>query len=255
MDHFFVVFFMTVPYNKATKTIYYTMKWEGICLKIIKIILSLAREMFFQVCAKIVENLKEIIYSNNFLTQHRTSPEDFTRERKLPFHSLVLYFLNMTKRSYQDELDSFFKLQNQLEIDERDVTKAALCKARKKLKYDAFINLNHHLNALFHLFLKPQTWFGYNLYAIDGTTVQVPKEQDVADHFGTWKPKTGSPCPMARVSQMFDVLNKVTLDAIISPKESGERELAVEHLRLIGPDDLLLLDRGYPAFWLFKQIL
>jgi hypothetical protein len=231
------------------------MKWEGICLKIIKIILSLAREMFFQVCAKIVENLKEIIYSNNFLTQHRTSPEDFTRERKLPFHSLVLYFLNMTKRSYQDELDSFFKLQNQLEIDERDVTKAALCKARKKLKYDAFINLNHHLNALFHLFLKPQTWFGYNLYAIDGTTVQVPKEQDVADHFGTWKPKTGSPCPMARVSQMFDVLNKVTLDAIISPKESGERELAVEHLRLIGPDDLLLLDRGYPAFWLFKQIL
>jgi len=55
----------------------------------------------------------------------------------------------------------------------------------------------------------------------------VPKEQDVVDHFGTWKPKVGNPCPMERVSQMFDVLNKVTLDAVISPKESGERELAV----------------------------
>jgi hypothetical protein len=81
------------------------------------------------------------------------------------------------------------------------------------------------------------------------------RNPDVADHFGTWKPKTGDPCPIARVSQMFDVLNKVTLDAIISPKESGERELATQHFRLVGTDDLLLLDRGYPAFWMFKQIL
>lgn len=246
---------MTIVYNKLTKTIHYTIIQEKICPKIIKIVLRLARKMVFQVCAKIVENLKEIIYSDDFLSQHRTSPEDFTRERKLPFHSLVLYFLNMNKRSYQDELDSFFKLLNQLDIDEREVTKAALCKARKKLKYGTFIDLNHHLNAQFHLFLQPKKWFGHNLYAIDGSTVQVPKEQEIADHFGTWKPKVGNPCPVARISQVFDVLNKVTLDAIISPKESGERELASQHFRLVGSDDLLLLDRGYPAFWLFKQIL
>ena len=60
---------------------------------------------------------------------------------------------------------------------------------------------------------------------------------------------------MARISQLFDESNKLTLDAIIGPKATGERELALQHLNLLGPDDLLLLDRGYPAFWLLKKIL
>jgi len=51
---------------------------------------------------------------------------------------------------------------------------------------------------------------------------------------------------------MFDVLNKVTLDAIISPKSEGERELATFHFLKLQQNDLILLDRGYPAFWLFK---
>lgn len=54
---------------------------------------------------------------------------------------------------------------------------------------------------------------------------------------------------------MFDVLNKITIDAIISPKAQGERELAAFHFLKLMPTDLVLLDRGYPAFWLFKLIL
>ncbi len=54
---------------------------------------------------------------------------------------------------------------------------------------------------------------------------------------------------------MFDVLNKITIDAIISPKARGERELAAFHFLKLMPNDLVLLDRGYPAFWLFKLIL
>ena len=54
---------------------------------------------------------------------------------------------------------------------------------------------------------------------------------------------------------MFDVLNKVTIDAIISPKSDGERELAAFHFLKLLPDDLILLDRGYPAFWLFKLVM
>lgn len=60
---------------------------------------------------------------------------------------------------------------------------------------------------------------------------------------------------MARVSQLFDVLNKITVDAIIKPKSIGERELAAQHLLNVMPNDLILLDRGYPAWWLFNSIL
>ena len=50
-------------------------------------------------------------------------------------------------------------------------------------------------------------------------------------------------------------LNKITLEALIGPKALGEREYAARHFALIGSGDLVLLDRGYPAFWLFVLIL
>jgi hypothetical protein len=54
---------------------------------------------------------------------------------------------------------------------------------------------------------------------------------------------------------MFDPLNQITVDAIISPKNIGERQLAATHFLNLLEDDLVLLDRGYPAYWLFNLIL
>ena len=55
-------------------------------------------------------------------------------------------------------------------------------------------------------------------------------------------------------SQMFDVQNRVTVEALIAPKSEGERSLAAQHCQHLVPMDLVLLDRGYPAFWLFAAI-
>lgn len=60
---------------------------------------------------------------------------------------------------------------------------------------------------------------------------------------------------MARISQMFDPINRITSHALISPKKVGEREMAASHFEHLTNHDLVLLDRGYPAFWLFKLIL
>ncbi len=54
---------------------------------------------------------------------------------------------------------------------------------------------------------------------------------------------------------MFDVFNRVTVDALIKPKKDGERELAAFQFLKLMPNDLILLDRGYPAFWLFELIM
>ena len=78
---------------------------------------------------------------------------------------------------------------------------------------------------------------------------------EVAEHFGVLKPDKGEDCPLARISQLFDVLNRITIDAIISPLSVGERELALKHFKSLQPNDLVLLDRGYPAYWLFNYIL
>ena len=163
--------------------------------------------------------------------------------------------MNFVKGSCQDELDKFFQAINQTEVAKRVVTKAALSKARLKLKFEAFIELNRQLNGFFYKHFPKKTWRGHRLVAFDGSTLRLPDKQEIADHFGTWKGGKGESCPLARVSQMFDPLNKISIDAVIAHNKTGERELAEKHCLHLKPNDLSLHDRGYPAAWLFKLIL
>jgi len=162
--------------------------------------------------------------------------------------------LNLIKGSYQDELDHFFKALNNTESYERIVSKAAFCKARKKIKYKAFVEIISKSVNFFYNNTSILQWYGFNLLAVDGSTVKVPNTPEVIEHFGALKQK-GKNYSIARISQMFDVLNQITIDASISPASKGERELAHKHFMLMRPNDLVLLDRGYPAYWMFNLIL
>lgn len=225
------------------------------CQKKFKIQAILAWILLSNLCANLINYLKKIIFSHEFLARHKNSPEAFTRKRKLPFHTLLFFLMNLVKGSYQDELDKYFQAIHSFKVAKRIVSKVALSKARMKLGYSAFIELNRHLADYFYRKFKPLTWHGFNLLAVDGTTFRLPRIKEIAEHFGAWNPRNGGECPMARGSQLFDTLNKISIDAIISPKEIGERELAAHHFLNLLPEDLVLLDRGYPAYWLFNLIL
>ncbi|MGA1865610.1 MAG: hypothetical protein ACMUHX_11180, partial [bacterium] len=71
----------------------------------------------------------------------------------------------------------------------------------------------------------PETWHGFRLLATDGSTIKVPRTEEASAYFGTWNPPKGERCPVARVSQLFDVLNHITIDVLIAPKSRGERNL------------------------------
>ena len=211
--------------------------------------------MHFKYCANLIEYLKKIINSENFINKHKQTNTDFTRQRKLPFQTLLIFFLNLLSGSYQKELDNFFKTLMGFSIAKRIVTKAALSKARLKLKYEAFIELNQYLvGYVIEHFIGVKKWCGFNVRVVDGTTLRLPRVKEIVEHFGAWHPLRGDECPMARASQLYDPLNHLTVDAIISPKAIGERELAAQHFQKLTPKDLVLLDRGYPAYWLFKLI-
>jgi hypothetical protein len=201
-------------------------------------------------CIGLMATLKRCLTAPDFLERHRQSVKDFTRQRSLPFVAVVLFLLNLVKRPLQDELDQFFNLESRAVVAQQAVTKSAFCQARKKLKAGAFIELNTVQVDYFYAHFAYETWYGFRLLAVDGSTAQLPETSDIVAHFGLW-----GTAPLARVSQMFDVLNKVTVDALIGPKDQGEREYAARHFALLGPSDLVLLDRGYPAFWLFALIL
>ena len=88
--------------------------------------------------------------------------------------------------------------------------------------------------------------------AVDGTRLILPKHDSVIEEFGQHKfgPKSDSLRSMAMASMLYDVLNQITIDAEIAPYCWSEQELLLDHLSKVEPGDLLLLDRGYPSFWL-----
>lgn len=207
------------------------------------------------VCQGLIERLKSLLFSDDFKDRHRLNEKDFTRKRCLTFDIVISFLLNMIKLALQDELDEFFKLLKGTEVAVRVVTKSAFSQARKKLKYEAFVELNQVQVTYFYDYFEWQTWHGLRLLAVDGSTAELPNTPEIIEHFGAWHPAAGGLCPLARVSQMFDVLNQVTLDAIIAPKALGERALAALHFAALKAGDLVLMDRDYPAFWLFALIL
>jgi hypothetical protein len=83
------------------------------------------------------------------------------------------------------------------------------------------------------------------------STLRLPRSPEVIAHFGA--PPSGSTIPLGRLSQLVDVLNGVVVDAELDAYDVGERVLASEHLEATAPQDLVLYDRGYPAFWLFAR--
>ncbi|MBF0551791.1 MAG: IS4/IS5 family transposase, partial [Deltaproteobacteria bacterium] len=200
-------------------------KW----IQILKIKLMLAWGMLCDLCANLIEFIKNIITSEEFIARHRKSEKNITRNRCLPFASMIIFMMNLIKCALQVELDHFFKLINGSDLPERLASKAAFSMARKKIKYEAFVELCRKVASFFYDHFPHKRWHGFRLMATDGSTIKVPKVDEISDHFGVLNSPKGDPCPLARISHLFDVINKITIDAVISPFKQGERTLAASH--------------------------
>ncbi|MDO9254198.1 MAG: IS4 family transposase [Bacteroidales bacterium] len=175
----------------------------------------------------------------------------FTRDRKLTFNNLISIII-IFKSSIQRELDSFFKALSKSDFKIREVTKGALSQARAKLNPWAFIRLNEVAVNTFYDRAEYYQWHGMRTLAVDGSRLVLPNHPSVIQEFGQHEfgPKADSKRSLAMVSMLYDVLNQVTIDAQIAPYASSESNLLVKHLDKVQKGDLLLLDRGYPSFWL-----
>lgn len=160
------------------------------------------------------------------------------------------------KGAIQRELDEFYKSLNQSDFKIREVTKGALTQARAKLNEWAFVRLNEVAVNTFYDEAEYYTWHGFRTLAIDGTRFMLPNHTSIIEEFGqhNFGPKADRPRSMAMGSMLYDVLNQVTIDAQIAPYAASERELLFKQLDKVKKGDLLLLDRGYPCFWLLFML-
>jgi len=195
----------------------------------------------------IVETSNGMIVDQEFLDSARKRPQDFTRDRKMPFKKLVGFMINMVKSSTQTCLDRFFEMIGQ---DDVHMSQQAFSEARQKIRWEAFrelfIAIVDHIYTGFY-----RTWHGYRVMAIDGSKTQIPDDPKLREFFGT--AGKGGTAATAQASALYDVFNNILVDAQIEPIGTDERELAMRHIAVLSEmpsfeKELILFDRGYASY-------
>lgn len=193
----------------------------------------------------LIEKLRNEIESEDFRNSARKSSNDFTRERKMNFRNLIYFMLNLVKESSQTALDRFMDEQDRKER----ISQQAFSKARQKIGFEPFQKL------FFTTAQTPYesycaTWNGYRVSAIDGSHIALPNYGNLREYFGGLGPTCSS--PTAHGSILYDVLNKIIMDADLAPLSTNEREQAKKHILSFDnlgkkEKELILFDRGYPS--------
>jgi len=159
----------------------------------------------------------------------------------------------MGKSSLQRELDKYFKELSDEDFNIRKVTKSAFTQSRRDLKPEAFLELN---DLVIKDFYEDAPYLGYNnhrVLSVDSTDVLLPNHSETISEFGQagYGPNGDSQKVMGRVSMLYDCANYLTLDVQLSSLSTNERELMLNHLNKMAPNDLVLADRGYPSLFVF----
>jgi hypothetical protein len=202
----------------------------------------------------LIEALRAKLRDQDFLARHRVRPQDFTRQRQLTFPLLMLFLLQQTIKSIQRHLHEFLDELAQGEIFE-PLTSGAVTHARAKLKESAFTELNREcvLATVYGPEHPIQRWRGHRLIGVDSSLVRLPESQELGQTFG-WKEasnqhgSTGTRYPEARLSVVYDLLNRIGLDARLEPSTMGEVALARQQLEHLQPGDAEVNDRGFTGY-------
>jgi hypothetical protein len=133
---------------------------------------------------------------------------------------------------------------------------SALCQARQRLG-------EQPLRVLFDRVAQPMTepggaggWFGsWRVMAPDGVVLDMPDTPENVDEFGkSGNAIAASPFPQARVVGLAECGSRAVVAAAIGACRTGERDSARELLGDLDAEMLVLADRGFYGYDLWKQV-
>lgn len=196
--------------------------------------------------------MREIIFSDEIISDYRMNKTDFTRKRKQPFGSVLLFMVNLLKKSLVIEIDNFMQHLNS-KFENRGVqnfTSSAFVQKRKKINPDVFKYLSTVITENYYVESNAniKLFNGFRVLAVDGSKITLPYTEELKKAFGESKNNTNTAIVQARSSVLYDVLNHITLDSVLENLKIGERVLALKHANQWRENDLIIYDRGYPSY-------
>ena len=173
--------------------------------------------------------------------------KDFTRNRKLPFESVIQLLLSMGGNSIYKEI---------LEAQGYDIntaTASAFVQQRDKILPSA-------LEFLFHEFTQSladtKKYKGYRLLAVDGSKLNIATDPDDSDtYFQTCADKRGY--NLLHLNAMYDLCTRVYTDACVGSPRSANENKALTNMvdrSQIKDNVIVIADRYYESYNNFAHI-
>lgn len=137
-------------------------------------------------------------------------------------------------------------------ISLRSVTDGALAHGRGRLGVEPvkglFLDVASHVD-------PPPSFHGRRVFAMDGSVISVPDTQANVARFGRHRASAGrSAFPQLRLVNLTATRTHEIRAACWLPYHEGERAAVLELIQHLRKGDLVLLDRGFQAVWIFDAL-
>lgn len=196
---------------------------------------------------KTVDGLKKFVHDSALKVEFRARPEDFTRDRLLPFHRVVSIILSALKRPLDLELKVVFDLVDGLDCP----TDSAFSQARKKLLSKFFVDWLERQSELVYG-CPYETFMGFRLVGVDGSAITLPDNAEMRKTFPGVNIK-GVTSVQARILCCHDVLNNHAVTVRMAPSNQSEVDMAFNCVSSFGARDLLIYDRLFLGWGLIRM--
>jgi hypothetical protein len=204
--------------------------------------------------SELIKTLNITIEDEEIIRQYKDANTSFTRDRVFTFKVLLSFLMHNLQKGLQREIALFAEAIQSEGGSIPEVSKAAFCKARQKLKPAVFTELSKVTCQTFYGSDEVQLWNGYRLIGIDGSTVELPNSKEIQEKYGVFKyRKDGKAICMGRTMMMYDTLNHMTLQGSLDKMEESETSMLWKALPEVDlkENDLLIFDRYYASHLLF----
>ena len=159
----------------------------------------------------------------------------------MPLPTLIAALLCQRNLAHQAGLDQFFANLRDQAAPERVASDRAFARARDRLRADALSALNDRLVERSARVIA--LWRGLRVVAADASVLAPAVRRCHAL-------RSAAARGDQRLFALYLPGAELTLHASVHGPEVSERQMLFEALDRLGPDDVLVLDRGYPAAWL-----
>lgn len=189
-----------------------------------------------------------MIHSEAFAqrARHPDHPRAFTRERLLTLPVLISSLLCRRGASVPSSLADFFSHLRGPRAADQAPSDRAFAAARSHLHVPALTCLNDELVSRAEAAGVLGRWRGLRLVAADASVFMPAIRRCLRTR--------GLASADQRLFALYLPGSELTLHAALHSASESERAMLANALDRLGPDDVLLLDRGYPAAWLVNLL-